>query len=86
MKLIVMTPFWSVLLAAGLLAGTAPAASASTAASGAADSAQTKKKAQGGGQVRFLPGSAETVKDRSNRLRRECKGQVNAGACAGYTR
>ena len=86
MKHIMMTPLWSVLLVAGSLAGVAPAASASNAASGAADSATTKKKVQGGGQVRFLPGSAETAKDRSNRLRRECKGQVNAGACAGYTR
>lgn len=86
MKHIVMTPLWSVLLAAGLLAGTAPAAMANTESSGAPDSAKTKKKVQGGGQVRFLPGSAETVKDRSDRLRRECKGQVNAGACAGYTR
>ena len=86
MKHIVMAPLWSVLLAAGLLAGPVPAASASTESNGAADSAKTKKKVQGGGQVRFLPGSAETVKDRSDRLRRECKGQVNAGACAGYTR
>ena len=86
MRRIVMTPLWSVLLTAGLLAGPVSAAIANTESSGAADSAKTKKKVQGSGQVRFLPGSAETVKDRSNRLRRECKGQVNAGACAGYTR
>lgn len=86
MRHLVMKPLWSVLLAAGLLAGLAPAAIANTESSGAADSAKTKKKVQSGGQVRFLPGSAETVKDRSDRLRRECKGQVNAGACAGYTR
>ena len=86
MKHTVMTPILSMLLTAGLLAGTAPAASASTKSSGAADSATTKKKVRGSSQIRFLPGSAETAKDRSNRLRRECKGQVNAGACAGYTR
>lgn len=86
MKHIATTPLWSVLLAAGLLAGAAPAASANTESGGAADSAKTKNKAQGGGQVRFLPGSEETAKNRSDRLRRECKGQVNAGACAGYTR
>lgn len=36
--------------------------------------------------ARFVPGSAETAGQRSARLTRECKGQVNAGACAGYTR
>ena len=34
----------------------------------------------------FVPGSAETVAQRNARLKRECKGAVNAGACAGYTR
>ena len=33
-----------------------------------------------------VPGSAETVSQRNARLKRECKGAVNAGACAGYTR
>ena len=31
-------------------------------------------------------GSRETESQRSERLSRECKGAVNAGACAGYTR
>ena len=57
------------------------------AVSGDKPAASTKKKKTGAsGQVRFLPGSAETAGDRSRRLRRECQGQVNAGACAGYTR
>ena len=43
------------------------------------------KKPGASGQVKFLPGSAETTKERSSRLKRECKGRVNAGACAGYT-
>ena len=30
-------------------------------------------------------GSAESRRDRDRRLLRECKGRVNAGACAGYT-
>lgn len=30
-------------------------------------------------------GSAESRHDRERRLLRECKGRVNAGACAGYT-
>lgn len=46
---------------------------------------KTAKKSGAIGQVRFLPGSAETTKERSARLKRECKGRVNAGACAGYT-
>ncbi|MDP3604304.1 MAG: hypothetical protein Q8R59_00995 [Polaromonas sp.] len=37
------------------------------------------------GSTKFLPGSQETRKERSERLKRECKGQVNAGACTGYT-
>ena len=45
-----------------------------------------KSKAQSGSSVKFLPGSEETKSQRSARLARECKGQVNAGACAGYTR
>lgn len=62
-------------------------ADASTPASGDKPAASVKKKKTGAsGQVRFLPGSAETVKERSQRLKRECQGQVNAGACAGYTR
>lgn len=47
----------------------------------------TKKSAEGGrSNATFVPGSAETKKERSTRLARECKGQVNAGACSGYTR
>lgn len=30
-------------------------------------------------------GSGETPAERSARLRRECKGRPNAGACTGYT-
>ena len=85
MKRIVNVPLWSLLLAAGVLMGNAHAGSNTTDSNGAAKSAKAKKKVHGGGQTRFLPGSAETVKDRSNRLKRECKGQVNAGACSGYT-
>ena len=50
-------------------------------------SVKKAKKAKGGnaGQIRFLPGSEETTRDRNNRLRGECRGRVNAGACAGYT-
>ncbi len=30
-------------------------------------------------------GSAESTADRTARLKRECRGAVNAGACTGYT-
>jgi hypothetical protein len=37
--------------------------------------------------VRFLPGpSEETPAARARRLKRECKGRPNAGACLGHTR
>ena len=39
-----------------------------------------------GGKVKFIPGSGETSGQRDARLKRECKGAVNAGACTGYTR
>ena len=41
---------------------------------------------QAAGKAKFIPGSQETKKERSARLTRECKGEVNAGACTGYTR
>lgn len=50
-----------------------------------------KKKAKSlkhatGSRAKFIPGSQETNKERTARLTRECKGEVNAGACTGYTR
>jgi hypothetical protein len=47
---------------------------------------KSKKKSTGAQKMpKFLPGSQESVKDRNNRLQRECKGAVNAGACRGFT-
>jgi hypothetical protein len=40
----------------------------------------------GSPRVSFHQGSEETNRQRSDRLKRECKGQTNAGACTGYTR
>ena len=50
--------------------------------------ASTKKKSKKpkGSNAKFVSGSEETKKERDSRLKRECKGQVNAGACLGYTR
>jgi hypothetical protein len=48
---------------------------------------KTKKaKTTTASKSKFLPGSQETTKERATRLQRECKGGVDAGACAGYTR
>ena len=50
--------------------------------------AAKKKKAKSSKSVKIKHdnGSAEGTKDRERRLLRECRGQVNAGACAGLTR
>jgi hypothetical protein len=54
--------------------------------------AKAKKKVKAGQSARYRPdprdnyGSRETEGQRSERLSRECRGAVNAGACAGYTR
>ena len=45
-----------------------------------------KPKTQATSKATFVPGSQETKTERSARLTRECKGEVNAGACTGYTR
>ena len=47
---------------------------------------KAKKQKSKGSNAKFISGSGETQKQRDTRLSRECKGQVNAGACAGYTR
>jgi hypothetical protein len=85
MKHILIKPVWALMFMAAALMGSAQAG---TSTSGVADKAvatKAKKKATQGGQIRFLPGSAELPAERSRRLTRECKGRVNAGACAGYT-
>lgn len=51
-----------------------------------ADKKKVKKHKSTGSKATFISGSGETSKQRDSRLKRECKGQVNAGACAGYTR
>ena len=49
----------------------------------AAKAASAKKAPSG--KVKFLPGTQESAKERATRLKRECKGGVNAGACQGHT-
>lgn len=81
---------WVLLLMAVVITGHVHARSRSSdAGSSSAAAKETKtapQKAAHVGKIRFLSGSEETAKDRSSRLKRECKGGVNAGACAGYTR
>ncbi|MEN9844371.1 MAG: hypothetical protein RLZZ612_2200 [Pseudomonadota bacterium] len=52
--------------------------------------AQAAKKHKKQKVVKVVPAvertaSGETVADRERRLRRECKGRANAGACLGFT-
>lgn len=44
------------------------------------------KKPKAGAKAKFVSGSQETKQERSARLKRECKGGVEAGACTGYTK
>ena len=47
---------------------------------------RSAKHKTAGNKTTFSSGSQETTKERNARLQRECKGGVNAGACAGFTR
>ena len=75
-----------------MLAGPALAQAADASATAAPTAAGPQKKAVAKKAVKktarpvFVPGSAETVAQRNARLKRECKGAVNAGACLGYAR
>jgi hypothetical protein len=63
------------------------AGSSTEAATGAPASKKKSKPAKAkSSKVKFQAGSEESPADRRNRLKAECKGQVNAGVCAGYTR
>lgn len=71
-------------------AGAALAMALMLGAAGGPGLAATKKEkkasaAQPTKSVKFIPGSQETSKERTTRLKRECKGRVNAGACEGHT-
>lgn len=75
------------LLVAALAFSTAQAQNAPEPAPAKAVKKKTAKstKPATAGKAKFVPGSAETVAQRAARLKRECKGRVNAGACEGYT-
>jgi hypothetical protein len=75
----------AILVCAGL-SGVRPAFAASAAeASKSTPSEERKSKQQTrSSRVVVKPGSAETPAERAARLKRECKGLPNAGACTGY--
>ena len=91
MKKSVFGAVHALLVVAALVQGTAHVQAAE-----AAQTATQSEKAKPGkkpakpqaraSKVKFMPGSEETVSQRVARLKRECKGAVNAGACEGYTR
>lgn len=85
MKNFKFNPLGAIVLVAVFAAGSVHAREVSYDSSGT-PSSKAKKKSTRGGKIKFQSGSAETVRERSARLSRECKGAVNAGACAGYTR
>jgi hypothetical protein len=86
MKTSFIRPVMALLTVAGLLMGSPQAFAVEPV--GQPEKSKIKKKAAKGqvGKVTFLRGSEETAGERNARLKRECKGGVNAGACAGYTR
>ncbi|MBK5204925.1 MAG: hypothetical protein JJD98_05815 [Polaromonas sp.] len=90
MKKSVIQPALAFIVVAAVLMGGVPAYSAEPVDKPAKTKASKKaaKAAATGhvGKVTFLRGSEETAQERSTRLKRECKGRVNAGACEGYTR
>lgn len=89
MPIIRSAPPWALalLLATGLCAPVAVAAQPAS-GDGAAQvrpaPKKAKKKAARAGKATFDRGSGETAAERDRRLRRECKGRPNAGACLGY--
>jgi hypothetical protein len=66
--------------------GTPPGtmANASNAAPASVQPEKSKHKKKKSSTVKYDKGSAETTAERDRRLKRECKGRPNAGACLGY--
>jgi len=80
--------FLAAVVVAALAVGHAHAQTQPAQEGGKPAKSKSKKAAKSGsgGKVKFLQGSAETPAQRTARLKRECKGAVDAGACSGYTR
>ena len=88
MKTSLIRPAMALFAVVALLMGSSHALSAESAGQPVKAKKKTATDTRKGqvGKVTFLRGSEETTGERSARLKRECKGGVNAGACAGYTR
>lgn len=91
MKKVFSKPAMAFIVAAAMLMGSACAQALEAGDPPITAPAKARKKAAKnhapkGARAKFIQGSEETVAQRTARLKRECKGGVNAGACAGYTR
>ena len=51
---------------------------------GASEPTQPKRPRASSGSVKVIPGSEESTAERERRLKRECRGRPNAGACLGF--
>jgi hypothetical protein len=80
-------PLITCALALGLALAASPADAWAKRKSGTYHSTQIDKPRKGVRKVTYQRStSEETPAQRDQRLRRECKGMNNAGACLGYTR
>ncbi|MDR2153790.1 MAG: hypothetical protein LBE78_02005 [Burkholderiaceae bacterium] len=80
-------PLPTLITALALLGVPALAVAADTTAAAAAKKNTAEVKKQSPRKARFVKGpSEESGTERDRRLKRECKGRPNAGACLGYTR
>jgi hypothetical protein len=83
-------PVLAALMVAALVANGAQAQTQPAPEGGKPAKSKSKKAAKtgaaSGGKVTIIQGTGETPAQRSSRLKRECKGAVDAGACTGYTR
>lgn len=96
MKNLLIRPAMAFVVLAAVLVNTALAQAQSPVPADPPAATKTKKKAvkkkaankpvNPVGKAKFLRGSEESTAERNARLKRECKGGVNAGACAGFTR
>ena len=90
MKTFVTRSVWALIVSATVALGMMGGAQAQS-AEGVTPPTKTKTKkktakALQGNKVKFMRGSEESTAERNARLKRECRGRVNAGACEGYTR
>ena len=81
-------PFLAAIMVAALAASQARAQTQPAPEGDKPAKSKSKKaaaKSATGGKAKFINGSGETPAQRTARLKRDCKGGVDAGACSGYT-